>query len=80
MAHHRRKAEPPEWEIDLNVIDGMCGGYRRIRDGLRLQRHARLGIWVLMEGQWVIDRHAGGDPPLAWADRLVPLTRQAQAA
>lgn len=66
-------ALPPEWEIDFDVMAGMSGGYRRVRDGLRLQRHARLGFWVLLSGQWVLDHQESCDPPLQWADAQVPL-------
>ena len=63
---------PPEWEIDSEVIKGMVGGYRRIKDGARLQKHAGLGLWILSMGQWVVDRIEVGDPPLSWADSVLP--------
>ncbi len=64
---------PPEWEIDPEVMAGMSGGYRRVRDGARLQKHARIGVWVLAVGQWVVDRLEAADPPLVWADEVLPL-------
>ena len=64
---------PPEWEIDPEVMDGMVGGYRRIKDGARLQKHARLGVWVLAVGHWVINRIEAIDPPLSWADGVFPI-------
>lgn len=74
MSRSSIHALPPEWEIDLFVAPGMSGGYRRVKDGLRLQRHARLGIWILMHGEWAT-RHPveSHNPPLAWADALIPL-------
>ena len=62
---------PPEWEIDGEVMEGMVGGYRRIRDGARLQKHATLAFWVLSIGRWVIDMIESIDPPLDWADTVL---------
>ena len=73
-ANKREKVLPPEWEIDWEIVSGMVGGYRRVRDGLKLQRDAQLGVWVLWMAQTIVGSKAVSDPPLIWADQCVPPT------
>ncbi|MBH23940.1 MAG: hypothetical protein CMH57_05670 [Myxococcales bacterium] len=71
----KRAPQPPEWEIDARVMSGMSGGYRRIRDGVRLQKESRRGVWVLwVDGQPVAEVESP-NPPLVWADRQIPARR-----